>query len=248
MNKNKLTDHDTFTQISTTPAFTEGIMDTNYKLSEVKKLGNFGFGGTAGIEQGYILLDDVIYTFPNSDEQQTVCLSLITNFTDNESVQNINKSFNLKDLRNYIENLLPTKNIIYAIKIHGNFDFLTTTETLSFSKPYPKLTPELVNNSINKTEYYISGTLVCFWLPDYLKGINGGAGGLHIHFISSDKKFLGHVLDCNLQKGVIHINRKHKLNLILPKTDEFYNVDLNDDKEKLSTRVEEFIKFGIGGK
>lgn len=52
----------------------------------------------------------------------------------------------------------------------------------------------------------IEGTLVCVYFPDYMDGIN--ASGWHLHFISNDKKYGGHVFDFIMKSGKGHISIK----------------------------------------
>lgn len=78
--------------------------------------------------------------------------------------------------------------------------------------------------------------MVGFYCPVYIQGLN--MASYHFHFISEDTMMGGHVLDCQIENVHIEINFIHELSLILPKTEDFYQVNLAQDKEKELEKVE----------
>ena len=82
----------------------------------------------------------------------------------------------------------------------------------------------------------ISGTIVGFWLPQYMQGLN--VPGYHLHFISDDFQTGGHILDCQILQGKIEIDYTDQFSLILPKQNDFYSMDLVGKKEESLKKVE----------
>ncbi|AIQ64024.1 hypothetical protein PSTEL_13920 [Paenibacillus stellifer] len=238
---------DVYTQVNTTAALVAGVMETEVTIRDLSEWGDFGLGCTKGMQESVLLLDNQTYVNKVVKDDQKIGLFLLAFFEETNPVR-LQQTMDLNDLRAYIDSALPTPNIMYAVKCKGKFESIQTSIPLSFQKPYPRVVPEMTDQSINVEVDNISGTIIAFWLPSFLSGINGGAGGLHAHFISDDRKFMGHVIDCKMTEGVLWIDAKHQLNLQLPKADPaFYEVDLNGN-EAMSRRVSEWIKEGIGGK
>ncbi|CUU50919.1 MULTISPECIES: acetolactate decarboxylase [Clostridium] len=224
---------DTFTHLSTSMAFCQGVLDTDINLEDIRQFGDFGFGSTAGLQDPFIMLDNEIYFSEQIPSKRTLNLSLLTFLKPDPDKHVLISHMNKKQLGEYFQSIIPTKNIAYAVRFDGSFEFIELSRFPSFEKPYPKLTPEDIDRS-KKTELRnITGTLVGFWLPDYAKKVNSGANKLHLHFISSDKKFFGHVTDCEIINGNMAIDYKHSINIVLPKNDDFYATDIDNVDDRM---------------
>ncbi|MFA6293542.1 MAG: acetolactate decarboxylase, partial [Victivallales bacterium] len=62
--------------------------------------------------------------------------------------------------------------------------------------------------------------------------------GLHLHFISDDRKSGGHVLDFQLEEGFLKTDRTANIFLSLPDSPEFSAMDFSHDREKDLNKVE----------
>ena len=68
-----------------------------------------------------------------------------------------------------------------------------------------------------------------------MKGI--GVPGYHLHFLSEDRSTGGHVLDFAMARGCVQLDLTPAFYVVLPETDEHYNLDistetLEEDTEK----------------
>ena len=72
----------------------------------------------------------------------------------------------------------------------------------------------------------IKGTLVCVYYPDYMDGIN--AAGWHLHFLSEDKNYGGHVFDVSLTQGEAAFCRITSVEILIPDTPAFDTYALKD--------------------
>ena len=90
---------------------------------------------------------------------------------------------NLTEFEQYLDLNLPSENLFYAIKIDGNFSYLKARSVPKQEKPYPKLSDAVSNQTIFEFEN-VSGTLVGFRTPEYVKGVN--VPGYHLHFITPE--------------------------------------------------------------
>ena len=50
---------------------------------------------------------------------------------------------------------------------------------------------------------HISGTIVGFWTPELFHGVS--VAGYHLHFLSDDHQFSGHVMDFVMKNGEVEI-------------------------------------------
>ncbi|MCP4050366.1 MAG: acetolactate decarboxylase [bacterium] len=211
-------DTDTLTQISTTSAIIEGVLETNISVEELKEWGNFGIGGTAGFGAGINILDNSVYLSENINDSEPVSFCLLTNFISNKYFP-LKPCIKLSDIHEIITSNLPSQDIMYAIRIEGEFEYIRITKSVKHFKPYKRITDSVCDMAKSHEITNIKGTLMGFWLPEFLKEINSGAGGSHMHFLSEDKSFSGYVTNCLLRFGDMHISYKHNLNLVLPNQD-----------------------------
>ncbi|MHC5730729.1 MAG: acetolactate decarboxylase, partial [Nostoc sp.] len=61
--------------------------------------------------------------------------------------------------------------------------------------------------------------------------------GYHFHFITANRQTGGHILDGQFQKAQVEVNTLSKVEIILPKTAEFDQADLEDSKPTEINRV-----------
>jgi len=206
---------DIYTQVSTSQVLCSGLLETNFIVKDLLNYGDFGFGATAGMQENIMILDGEIISPTDKAIEHPVAICFLSYFVSEREFI-LEQSMGINQLRKKIQSFFTSENIVNLVKIHGHFDFIQTSSFPKFKKPYPIITEEIVNSSTNKTFYDTSGTLLAFWLPDYCKCINAGAGGLHIHYISDNRNICGHVLDCNITPGKIELSSKHTISLKLP--------------------------------
>ena len=79
------------------------------------------------------------------------------------------------------------------------------------------------------TEKKITGTIVGFWTPELFHG--GSVAGYHLHFLSQDKQFGGHIIDFEGFSGNVEIGKIDQLLQIFPTENRnFLEAQLDLDK------------------
>ena len=221
---------DNIFQTSTIDALMDGVYDGDFTFGELKKHGDFGLGTLNDLDGEMIGLDGVFYqvrsdgkVFVVPDAARTP-FAAVTFFKADKSVT-LNKPLLCGELESYIETLLPSKNIFYALRIEGAFDNVKTRSVPKQIKPFPPLA-EVVKRQSYFELNGVRGTMAGFWLPEYTKDIN--AAGFHLHFIADDKKSGGHVLDCTIRDVKIEIDYSRGLDISLPETSDFDDVVLTN--------------------
>jgi acetolactate decarboxylase len=226
-------DRDVLFQISTINALLEGIYDGEITFEELKQHGDLGLGTFNALDGEMLMLDGYIYqvkadgkVYPAEDSMKTP-FSAVTFYEEDKTLV-LDSTLDYKSLEEFLDKILPTENIIYAIKIEGLFKYVRTRSVPAQEKPYPTLA-EVVKTQPEFEFHNINGKLVGFRLPDYLNGIN--VPKYHLHFITEDKIGGGHLLECETDRIKIGIDFTDKIFISLPETKEFYDADLEKGRD-----------------
>ena len=228
---------DVLFQVSTINALLEGIYDGEITFKELKRHGDLGLGTFNALDGEMIMLDGKIYQVKADGKVYTVEDSMKTPFSavtffEEDTTLVPDSSIDYKLLEKFLDNIFPTENIIYAIKIEGAFKYVRTRSVPAQEKPYPPLS-EIVKTQPEFEFHNLKGTLVGFRCPEYLNGIN--VPKYHLHFITEDKKGGGHLLECETDRIKIGIDFTENIFISLPETKEFYdaNLDMEEDLKKV---------------
>ena len=231
---------DVLFQTSTINALLEGVYDGEITFRELGQHGDFGIGTFNGLDGEMIGLDGSFYqvkadgvAYPVDDSMKTP-FAVVTFFESDRSVL-LDKTVDYKQLEQYLDSLLPTKSIFYAIRITGTFEYIKTRSVPGQKKPYPRLV-EVVKNQPTFEFSDVKGIMVGFRCPVYVEGIN--VPGYHIHFITSDRKSGGHLLECRMEDVKIEIDDTSRFYMVLPESGEFHEVDLTEDKQAELEKIE----------
>ena len=199
---------DVLFQTSTMNAIFKGVYDGEITYKELRQHGDFGIGTFNGLDGELFALEGKFYrikadgiAYPVDDSMKTP-FAVVTFFEPDKSVL-LDETFDYKQLQQYLDNLLPTKDIFYAIKIEGTFKYIKARNIPRQNKPYPQFS-EVVKSQLIFEFHNVEGTMVGFWCPAYLEEIN--VPGYHLHFITKDKKTGGHLLECQVQDVKIEID------------------------------------------
>ena len=142
---------------------------------------------------------------------------------------------NLTELEDFLDLNLPSENLFYAVRVDGDFSYIKARSVPKQEKPYPKLADAVSTQSVFEFEN-ISGTLVGFRAPEYVKGVN--VPGYHLHFITEDRSAGGHVLDFEMENGDAGLDITNAFFMELPTSGDFYNVKLGQDLQAEMEKVE----------
>lgn len=206
----------------------------------MRKYGDFGLGTLNGLDGELVVLDGKFYQVRSDGIVNPVDSSMKTPFavvTFHEADKTVmaNKSLNLEQLEGYLDSILPSQNIFYAIRIDGTFRYIKVRSVPRQERPYPRLV-DVVKNQPTFEFYDMKGTIVAFWLPEYINGIN--IPGYHFHFLTEDKQSGGHILSVITGDIRIQIDYTSEIHMVLPGSKEFSSVDLTKEKQKELESVE----------
>ena len=223
-------------------AFVGGLYKGTLPLKELKLKGNFGLGAPDMLDGELTMLDGRVYQTkatgetlePDNDFKTSM---LFTTFFKADTTFTIENPIGEKALWEQISKELKNKNAMYAIKITGNFDHIKTRAFPPVKdEPFPVIT------SIFNTQKFFEfdntvGILIGFHLPEYLNGIN--SKGFHFHFLSTDKKQGGHVLDFTARNLKIEIAELKSFELDIPTDKDFQQFKFETKDNEALKRVEQ---------
>ena len=238
---NPVAQREILAQISTIDAILNGVYDGVVDFGTLKKYGDFGIGTFEGLDGEMLGFDGNFYqvkadgiAYPVSDSMETPFASVT--FFEIDCNQNLPEGINYEQLQDFLDGVLPTSNIFYAIKIEGTFSYMKTRSVPVQEKPYPPLV-EVTQNQPTFEFNDVAGTIVGFRCPAYVAGVN--VPGYHLHFLTESRDSGGHVLEFEIVEAVASIDYTSEFLMILPGDDsDFYEVDLTQDKQKELEKAE----------
>lgn len=230
----------TLFQTSTLNALLSGIYDGKTSFKELKSHGDLGIGTFSSLDGEMIGLDGKFYqvtsdglAHPVTDDMTTP-FAAVTTF-DADKVVHIEGQSDLKSMLAFLDNQIPSKNLFYAIRIEGTFNYVRTRSVPKQQPPYRKLI-EIVAKQPTFEFENVSGTLVGLRCPEYAKDMN--AAGYHFHFLTADRSRGGHVLECRVKNARVSIQIIRDFRLILPDSKEFNELNTQKDTTKEVEAVE----------
>jgi acetolactate decarboxylase len=228
-------------QVSTIDALLTGVYDGEINLGTLKKHGDFGIGTFDGLDGEMIFADGVFYKVKSDGKvygvpnEEKTPFATICKFNPDFSF-NLEKEADFNSLKEILDGKITNKNLFYGVKIKGYFSSIKTRSVPMQKKPYPKL----IEVTKNQPEFYkenISGIIIGFYCPKFVKGVN--VPGYHLHFLSEDKIFGGHILEFKAKKGFIEIDEINEfLMVLLEKSEDFASKDFSEDKSKELEKIE----------
>jgi len=214
---------DVLFQASNMNAIYAGVYDGEMTYKELRRHGDFGIGTFNGIDGEMFALEGKFYqiradgmVYPVVDSMKTP-FAVVTFFEPDKSIL-LDKASDYNALQQYLDNLLPTKDIFYTIKIEGPFKYIKARSIPGQDKPYLPF-DEVVKNQLVFEFYDVEGSIVGFRCPAYMEGIN--YPGYHLHFITKDRKAGGHLLECQMQNAKIEIDYTSEFHMALPVSSQF---------------------------
>jgi len=218
----------TIFQNSLMTALLDGIYDGEMTIGELLGKGNFGIGTFDALDGEMIILDGICYqlrgdgTATVADLDQGTPFAVATNFVPRIKVA-APKGLKREELSSFIDDLEPSANYMYAVRITGRFSSVVTRTVVKQSKPYPPLT-QAVGGDKELRFSDVDGIIGGFRTPVFEKGIS--VPGCHVHFIDAERTSGGHVLDYTVDGATIELCPGTDLELRLPLTHEFRSANL----------------------
>src|SRR3989339_85206 len=176
----------TLFQTYTLQALMTGVYDGDLTFQELARHGDFGLGTFDALDGEMIALDGVFYQIKADGRVSPVAGSMKTPFAAvtffrTGGTHMIEMPLTYRQLLDYIDRLLPSPNLPYAVRVEGHFTAVKTRSIPRQSKPYPPLAEAATKQAVFELSN-VKGVIVAFRYPVYLAGVN--MPGYHCHFIT----------------------------------------------------------------
>lgn len=213
-------------QYNTLGALMAGLYGGSWTIGELLEHGDLGIGTLDSIDGELIVLDGKAYQAKGSGDQPEVIevanevmvpyAAVI--FHQAEVIFKQRFEMTDQELQQRIESYYDGENLFRSLKIHGHFAKMHV-------RMIPKSTSdqkfaEVATHQPEYTTENITGTIVGIWTPEIFHGVS--VAGYHLHFISDDHTFGGHVLDYVITEGVVEVGAVDQLDQRFPVQDRQY--------------------------
>jgi len=211
-------------------ALVEGIYSESIPLSEVRKHGDFGLGTFDQLDGEMVMLDGVVYQITGDghvaavDDKHATPFACVT-FYQAHSTDEVTRDMTYADFLEWIQSLLLSPNMFYAIRIEGLFAHIKVRSVPKQLSYHPLV--EVTRDEPIFEYDEVEGTLAGFFTPSFISSLS--VPGLHLHFLSSDLQHGGHLLECRPRRLRVGIQFISKVELSLPITLDFLTWDFQRD-------------------
>ena len=228
-------------QISTIEALLDGSYDGQANFASLAKHGDFGLGTVDKLDGEMVALDGKFYQVTVDGKVHLIPPEMTTPFANltffKEALAfDCPAGLDYHGLQKLVSQKLPSPNLFYAIRVDGVFAKMKVRSVPAARKrPYPKLV-EVVKHQKVYDYKKINGTLVGFYCPSYVKGVN--VPGYHMHFLGAKRQKGGHVLALATPACRVRVAVLHRLELVLPQKGDFLRRNLGQKRERQLEKVE----------
>jgi acetolactate decarboxylase len=229
----------TLFQVSTSAALVEGLYQGAVRVSRLLAHGDFGLGTFIDLDGEMVVLDGVCYQVsPNGsvgivDGDRLIPYAVVTRFNA-EFIKQFRQLDGIAQLVSVCDELRDSDNVFYAFRVEGRFSLVKTRVM--------KAVPEGSNlkaAASGQGEFLfesVTGTLVGIWSPGFAGSFS--VPGYHFHFLSTDRRRGGHVLECKAVDVTVRGCAMSEMHVSLPETEEFLKADLTRDPQDDLTSAE----------
>lgn len=213
-------------QYNTLGALMAGLYGGSFTVGELLEHGDLGIGTLDSIDGELIILDGKAYqakgsgSLPEVVEVPAEATVPYAAIVPHQAEVIFRQRFEMtgQELEKRIESYYDGENLFRSIKIHGDFSRIHV-------RMIPKSTDErkFAEVAVSQPEYSadnVSGTIVGFWTPEIFHGVS--VAGYHLHFISDDLTFGGHVMDYVIKEGIVELGAVDQLDQRFPVQDRKY--------------------------
>jgi len=226
-------------QHSTLGALMARQFDGTTTAADLLTHGDTGIGTLEGVNGEVIFLDGEMYHAESSgninhitDTAHTTLPFATVHFSAPQTELSIDKA-DFNELATLADEFSFHNNFA-SLRLHGHFENVLVRIAPKSEKPYPSLST-VAENQPTFTAENIDGTIVGYYSPELYQG--AVAAGWHLHFLSDDHEYGGHLLAMDATNLVGSLEEFSDFQLHLPiDSADFKNhtLDLNGLNEGIS--------------
>lgn len=220
-------------------ALVEGLYEEKIPFTEIKGHGDFGLGTFDDLDGEMVMLDGQIFQINSAGRVQRVPDHALTPFACVTFYKPFSRDILERELTypqflDWLNTLLPSPNIFYALRIEGAFAYVKTRSVPKQENYRPLV--EVAREQPTFEFYDIAGTLAGFFTPTYMSSLS--VPGMHLHFLSDDFQHGGHLLECRPRALRVSVQAIHHLELALPLSLDYLTHEFKRDVEQDLNKAE----------
>lgn len=214
-------------------ALVEGIYQENTSIADLLTRGDFGLGTFNDLDGEMVVLDGEVFQLRSDGQAYAVTAETRTpyacvNFFRPDSEDRVETTLDFEGLTDALNQMLPSPNMIYALRIEGHFSYVRTR-----SVPRQDSYRPLVEVAREQPEFEfhdVSGVMAGYWTPTFMSSLT--VPGYHLHFLTADRTSGGHLLAC--QTAGITVKSQHlpRLEVGLPVSLDYLTAEFSRNLEE----------------
>ncbi len=211
-------------------ALVAGIYEENIHLDEIINHGDFGIGTFDDLDGEMVIVDRAVYQLATDGCAIKIAEPIMTPYAAvtffNPTIQaDLDHETQYIRFLEWLNNLLPSPNIFYAIRIDGEFSHVRAHSVPRQANYRPMAEVEADQRSFSFEN--IQGTLAGIYTPEFMSALS--FPGHHLHFLSSDLQSGGHLVSCTPRRARARIQLIHRLELNMPMTRDYLKLNFHGD-------------------
>lgn len=227
------------TQFAVLDALMSGVYSSGIPVSDLRRWGDTGIGCCEGLGGEVLLVDGEAFECTvdaaprRMTDDETLPFVDVCRFgeTPGEPVAGVD----LDGLTRAVEGRLVSRNLFHAVRIDGVVGRIRTRVTARQEPPFRPLA-EVAAEQVETESVSRAGVIVGFWMPRIYQGIS--VAGLHLHFLSADRRVGGHVLDVQVDEAVLRVAAFAEFSLHLPLDGNFLATELSHGEDHRISAIE----------
>ncbi len=191
-------------QHSTMGALMAGMFEGTLPIEELLEQGNMGIGTFHGLDGELVLIDENAYqvkvdgTVIEVNHPINTPYAAVTHFNGEHRLE-MDSHYSADDFKDKLVKEFTSENTFQAVRVTGTFKNMFCRSVEKQEEPYPRLV-EVAEDQAEFRRDRVEGTLVGFYTPEIFGTV--AVPAFHLHFLSKEKDFGGHVLDFEVEKVV----------------------------------------------
>ena len=224
-------------QIGTLSSLAAGVYDGESNMEPLQRPQAFGLGTFDKLDGEMVVLDGVVYrvgidgkvTKPAPSTK--IPFAAVSVLDTPDVASDLGAVATKTEFEALVLSKLQSVNYPVLIVVNARFSAMKTRSVPAQQKPYEPLAGVCATQQKVFDLGSIEGTLVGFYCPSYMGGLN--APGFHLHFLSYAHDSGGHVLDFTMIDGKLRMQYLTGIQAILPSLESsFATSDTEPAKQK----------------
>ena len=218
-------------QSSLMSALLSGVYEGNTTMADLLEHGDFGLGTFNHLDGELIAFNSNIFQLRGDGSarralpEQKTPFAVMTFFNPTDEYV-IDRPHSREQIHKVIDDVVASQNTFCALRIDGEFSRVETRTVPEQHRPYKPMLEAIEAQPTFHIEHS-QGVLIGFLTPAYMQGIN--VAGYHEHFINQERTSGGHVLDYQVERGVLTFGTVEKLLIDFPQDSDFLHANLCPD-------------------